>query len=266
MREDARRLPWLTLLAIVVLPACGVSRGFIYPAPEDAPPALRAPFERVEGVARDGAQVNVYLLPPPDDRAHVVVVFHGNGETMENRAPMALFLRKLGLGVALVEYRGYGLSRDAPAPGERGLYMDGAAALEALTARGVRPERIVLMGISLGTGVAAQMAACGAAHAVVLVSPFTSMVEEAHHVVSWVPKGWFVPDRYDTLAKAPSIRMPALVVHGDLDAVVPLAMGCEVAGAIPGAQLLVVHGGHHNDLLRPLRGQALEQIAEFARR
>jgi pimeloyl-ACP methyl ester carboxylesterase len=247
----------------VLLSGCGMYKGFLYPAPDPVPPLSRALFEPIEACAHDGAIAHGYFIPPPDARAPVVVVFHGNGETMENRAALALELAGRGLGVALGEYRGYGLSQGG-APDERGLYMDAAAVLEALYARGVGPERVVLMGISLGSGVAAQMASCGAGSRLVLVSPFTSMTEEAHYVVSWLPTGWLVPDRYDTLGKAPAIRVPTLVVHGDADTMVPFSMGQRVAAAIPGARLFTVHGGHHNDLLHRWRREIVPVIADFA--
>jgi pimeloyl-ACP methyl ester carboxylesterase len=143
--------------------------------------------------------------------------------------------------------------------------MDAAAVLETLAARGVGPDRVVLLGISLGTGIAAQMAACGAGRGLVLVSPFTSMTDEAHHVVSWLPTRWLVPDRYDTLSKAAAIRIPTLIVHGDADTMVPLAMGLEVARTIPRSEVMVVSGGHHNDLFRRKPG-LVDAIAAFARR
>jgi hypothetical protein len=257
-------------IAVVALAAllggCGMYRGFVYPAPEEAPPALNADFEPIEACAHDGAAVHAYLLAPPDARASVVVLLHGNGETMEHRAGLARDLRAMGYGVALVEYRGYGKSRGAPPPDERGLYMDAAAVLELLAARGIGAERIVLMGISLGTGVAAQMAACGAARALVLVSPFTSLTAAAHHVVSWLPTGWLVPDRYDTLGKAARIQVPTLVVHGAADDLVPVDMGLQVAAAIPRAEIKVVQGAGHNDLLRLWRRPVLDAIGEFLAR
>ena len=263
MREAVRRavlflVPWLS--------GCGVYRAFVYPAPSEEPPVLHEPFEPLEGCAHDGVTAHAYYLRPPVAGAPVVVFLHGNGETMESHADLAIALRRRGFGAALVEYRGYGLSRAAPPPDERGLYLDAAAVLEALAARGIGPDKVVLFGISLGTGVAAQMAACGAGRALVLVSPFTSMSAEAHHVAPWLPTGWLVPDRFDTVAKAGAIRVPTLVVHGDADTLVPFAMGRRVSEEIPHAELYVVHGAHHNDLLRVWRTPVLDAVAAFLQR
>jgi len=72
--------------------------------------------------------------------------------------------------------------------------------------------------------------------------------------------------KFDTLSKAPGLRVPTLVIHGDSDEVVPFAMGREVAAAIPGATLRVVAGGHHNDLFLAAPTQLVEAIVDAVRR
>jgi pimeloyl-ACP methyl ester carboxylesterase len=119
------------------------------------------------------------------------------------------------------------------------------------------------MGISLGTGVAAEMAARGRAATLILVSPYTSISAMAAAVIPFLPTGLLCPDRFDTLSKAPGLRVPTLVIHGEADEVVPFAMGKQVAAAIPRALLRAVHGGHHNDLFvndgEELEGAIVEQ-------
>jgi pimeloyl-ACP methyl ester carboxylesterase len=180
--------------------------------------------------------------------------------------PLAVGLHVRGLGVVLTEYRGYGLAGPSGPPDESGLYRDATAILDDLGRQGIGPSRVTLMGISLGTGVAAEMAARGRAASLILVSPFTSITAMASRVVPFLPTGWICPDRFDTLSKAPGIRVPTLVIHGDADEVVPFAMGGEIAAAIPGATLRVVHGGHHNDLPLDSGGELEEAIAQQAMR
>jgi pimeloyl-ACP methyl ester carboxylesterase len=69
------------------------------------------------------------------------------------------------------------------------------------------------------------------------------------HVAPFLPVTLLMSHRFDTLAKAPSIRAATLVAHGDADEVVPFPMGEAVARAIPGARFVRVAGGHHMDLL-----------------
>ena len=196
--------------------------------------------------ARDGTTVHALELSA-DPGGRTIVDFHNNRETIENRLDVATKLHARGFGVLLVEYRGYGSSR-GPEPSEEGLYLDAEAALDLLALRGVPAERIVLWGTSLGTGVAAEMARRGRGGALVLISPYTSIPDLVTDVVPGVPARLLLADHFDTLAKSANIRVPTTVVHGDADEIVPFWMGQRIAGAIPGARLVRVRGGHHGDL------------------
>ena len=151
-----------------------------------------------------------------------------------------------GFAVTLVEYRGYGRSK-GPQPTEAGLYADATAALDDLSARGVAANRVVLWGISLGTGVATEMALRGRGSALVLVAPYTSIPDMARRTAPYLPVRLLVGDRFDNLSKGPSLRLPTVVVHGTADEVVPFTMGERIAGAIPGSRFQRVEGAHHMD-------------------
>ena len=106
----------------------------------------------------------------------------------------------------------------------------------------------------------------GVPASLVLVSPYTSIPAMAERVLPFLPGSWLCPDKFDTLSKAPGLRIPTLVIHGDADEVVPFKMGQKVAASIPGAMLRVVQGGHHNDLF-PSPGAELERaVAAHAKR
>jgi pimeloyl-ACP methyl ester carboxylesterase len=213
--------------------------------------------------ARDGVTVHALDLPAPPG-ARTIVHFHNNRDTAADAADLARGLRERGFGVLLVEYRGYGLSRGAD-PSEEGLYDDAEAALDRLAERGVGPERVVLWGTSLGTGVAAEMARRGRGAALVLVTPYTSIPEVVTARVPMVPAGLLLPHRFDTLGKAAQIRVPTLVIHGDADEIVPFWMGSRVGGAIAGARMLRVSGGRHGDLFLREPDRLLGAICDLAR-
>ncbi|NNG05007.1 MAG: alpha/beta fold hydrolase, partial [Inquilinus sp.] len=103
-----------------------------------------------------------------------IVYFHGNAGHHGHRAGLIQPYHDAGYGVLLASYRGYGGNPGSPA--EAGLYTDGRAALDWLAANRVPPSRTVLYGESLGTGVAVQMAVERPVAAIVLQSPFTSVV------------------------------------------------------------------------------------------
>jgi pimeloyl-ACP methyl ester carboxylesterase len=220
-------------------------RRFVYPAPLPGASAGGA-GEALVLHAADGQTAHaIWFAPPPG--ARVVAYFHGNGETAEANVPLALDLVSRGFGVLLVEYRGYGASASG-SPSESGLYLDAHAALDEAARRGAGSDRIALWGTSLGTGVAAEMARRGRGSSLVLVAPYASLVDAAASHVGWLPMSLVVPDRFATLEKAPSLRLPTLVAHGDRDDVIPFAQGRSVANAIAGARFYVVRGAAHNDV------------------
>jgi fermentation-respiration switch protein FrsA (DUF1100 family) len=242
-------LPLLLSLAAAYALVCLVARlsyrFFVYPAP----PPHRVPAsgaERLALRASDGHVVTALWFPPRLG-ARVVACFHGNGETADDDIPFARDLLERGLGALLVEYRGYGASA-AGTPTEEGLYLDAEAALDEAARRGFGPERVALWGTSLGTGVAAEMARRGRGTRLVLVAPFTSLRNVASRTAPWLPMSLVLPDRYDTLAKAASIRAPTLIVHGDRDEVVPFDMGQTLARAIAGARFVPIAGAMHGDI------------------
>lgn len=245
------RYLFATLLVLwLVATAAGAAfyRVLLYPAPIYKAPSAAAVATRTF-VASDGVAVRALFFPGRETAApqpqRTVVCFHGNGEIADNNVWLAEALNARGLAVVLVEYRGYGASAAAGKPTEAGLYADAAAVLDGLA---LPPERVVLFGQSLGTGVATEMAARGRGGKLVLLAPYTSIPAVAARWVPILPVGLFVQDRYDNLKKAPQLSLPTLIAHGDDDRVVPYDMGVTLAQTIRDARLLTLRGFHHNNL------------------
>jgi uncharacterized protein len=251
----------ISLYALVCLAGCVAYRRVLFPAPQDATPVPPPGASLRELRAEDGMAVQAVYFPAPKG-ARTIVHFHRNGESLRGVVPFGAELRARGLGVLLVEYRGYGSSKGTPT--EDGLYLDAKAALDALAAEGVGPEQVVLSGMSLGTGVAAEMASRARGERLVLITPYTSIPRLAGRIAPLLPTSWMIKDRFDTLAKAPKIKAKALVIHGDADEVVPYDMGRDVADAL-GAQLITVPGGHHNDLFARRGAPLWDAIAAHAK-
>ena len=199
-----------------------------------------------------------------------LVWFHGNGELADDLLPLGLRYASEGLGFVAMEYRGYGRAAGA-APTEAGLYADAERLLLALEReRGGRggPEArapLVVVGYSLGSAIAAELAARGRGDRFVLVAPFTSITDMASRLAPLLPARLILAERFDTLAKAQSFRGRVLVIHGAEDELVPFDMGYAVAGAARGARLVTVPSGHHADVFAAGGGVALREIGLFAR-
>lgn len=96
--------------------------------------------------------------------------------------------------------------------------------------------------------------------------PYTSIPEAASRFVFGLPTRLLMRERFDSLAKAPRVTLPTLIVHGTNDVVVPYAMGVKLAGTFPHARLITVQGGNHNDLFLGERWSLFDEVANFARR
>lgn len=175
-----------------------------------------------------------------------VLMFHGNAGHIEYRLPLAEQWANVGLGVLMVEYRGYGGNQGSPS--EKGLYMDGSAALSFLAQKGIEPKNIVLFGASLGTGVAMELASQHAFCSLILQTPFLSLTAVARYHYPWI----FIPptDRYDSIKKMRTIRTPLLVLHGKKDTIVPFSQGKALFEASPSDNKTFAQfpDGNHNNL------------------
>lgn len=119
-----------------------------------------------------------------------------------------------------LEYRGYGGSTGSPS--EEGLHRDAEAGYETALALGAAPKDIVVMGESLGAGVAVPLAARHEVGAVVLDSPFSSIVDVAAAHFWMFPVRILMRDRFRSDLVIGSVHAPLLVVQGDTDEVTPI--------------------------------------------
>ena len=236
----------LGVAALALLMLTPLVRSMIFPASQAAFPEPGegegwsvARYETTDGIRLAGA-----FFPAPASDAPVLLYFHGNAEAAAHNLPLAADLRARGFGVFLAEYRGYGGLGGSPS--EEGLYADGEAALAELGRRGIPPERVVLVGRSLGSGVAVELATRHRVAAVVLVSAYTSLVDMGR-IVAGPLAPLVVRDRFDSLSKVGRVGAPLVLLHGSLDDVVPVAMGRRLAAARPGARWVEVPGTSHNE-------------------
>ncbi|HRC27668.1 MAG TPA: alpha/beta fold hydrolase, partial [Alphaproteobacteria bacterium] len=206
-------------------------------------------MEGVEVKTDDGLALEGWFFPPPEDSAKpVLVYFHGNAGSIQNRGPVVRPWMEDGYGVLLVEYRGYGGNPGSPS--EEGLYEDARAWLGWLAGHGIADGRVIVYGESLGSGVAVQMAM---EHpgllAVVLQSAYTSLPDVARLSYPYVPVNLLMKDRFETLDKIGSLNVPVLLLHGARDPLIPVAQANALyEAAVEPKRIVVFPEGRHNDL------------------
>ena len=214
---------------------------FIYPAPQTRH-APASGFATATLATADGLALQAHWRAPTTGRPSIVF-FHGNGGSLALAAHETRGFAAEGYGVLLVEYRGYGGNPGSPSEG--GFYRDGRAAMAFLAKQGIAPARTVIIGHSLGTGTASEMAQEFAPAALVLLAPFTSLPDAAAEAMPMVPARWLVRGQFENIAKVPDLALPVLILHGTADRVVPFALGERLAKAAPGATFRAVAGAEH---------------------
>ncbi len=193
--------------------------------------------------AADGERIVAWYQAPAAGQV-VFLYFHGNGGTLAIRAKTFQRLTADGSGLLAIDYRGYGGSTGTPT--EKGLLLDGEAAYRKLTTSGVAPGRIVIIGESLGTGVAVAVAGKRPVRAVVLDSSFSSAADVAQSVYAWIPVRFLMLDSFDSLSRIAAVKAPKLFLHGAMDGVIPIAFARRLFDRAPAPKTFVElpHRGH----------------------
>lgn len=230
-------IAYLGVLAVLFV----AQRSLIFPAPQERHPPAEG-YAAVTLDTVDSLALQAHWRAPDAERA-TVVYFHGNAGSLKGATAETAQLAAAGYGVLLVEYRGYGGNPGTPS--ENGLYQDGRAAMAFVAAQGITRARTIIVGHSLGTGTATEMARQFAPGALILLSPFTSLPDAAAFAMPFAPVDWLVRDRFDNLAKVPALTMPVLILHGTADPVVPFALGQRLAKAGPTATFRAIPGAEH---------------------
>jgi fermentation-respiration switch protein FrsA (DUF1100 family) len=221
-----------------------VQRRMMYFPAGTLPPAPPG-WQAVRLDTADGLALAAWYYPA--EGSYTIAYFHGNGGNIDMRVGKVAPLLAAGHGVLLVEYRGYGGNPGEPT--EDGLLADGRAALAFLRGRGVKADRTVLLGESLGSGVAVALAAEAPVSALLLEAPFTSAADVGQRAYPWLPARWLIKDRFDSAARIGEVRAPVLIVHGAWDRVVPVDLGTALyRRANEPKQLVVLPRAGHNDM------------------
>ena len=161
-----------------------------------------------------------------------LILFHGNAGNLNNRIYKINELNKLDINILLVSWRGFSGNRGKPT--EKGLYEDGKAAIKWIKDQGVDQKNIILYGESLGTGVATQMSLDFDVSALILESPYTSMVDAARLYYPYLPVSLLLKDRYENSKKIDKINIPVMIMHGQKDNIVPVEMSYTLFKLIKG--------------------------------
>jgi pimeloyl-ACP methyl ester carboxylesterase len=222
----ARLLDWLKLAGCValgfpVLIYFFQERLIFFPQPITQDPLKANPgtsIEEVNLIASDHVRLHGWLAKatPTQTPAPLLIYFGGNAEEVSWLAQTAG--EYAGWSLLILNYRGYGRSEGKP--GEAELFAD-ALQIYDYAARRAESGRVAVMGRSLGSGVAVYLATQRPVAGLILVSPYDSVESVAEGVYPYLPIRLMLRHRFDSLSRAPGIRVPLLCLVASDDRVIP---------------------------------------------
>jgi len=213
--RSLRRLLLILLVtpALAYLAACLLlyvfQRSLIY-----FPPALPAGVLRAT-TTLEVPDASLRLSARPVSGPNALIYFGGNAEDVS--LSLAGFSEAFpDHAIYMLHYRGYGGSSGTPS--EAALESDAQSLFD--TVRAEHPS-VVVVGRSLGSGIALHLATTRSINRLVLVTPYDSIQNLAQRQFPYFPVGLLLKDKFESWRYAPLVKVPTLLVVAGSDEVIP---------------------------------------------
>lgn len=194
---------------------------------------------------QDGTELSS-LLFKTDNSKGVILYLHGNAGSIDTWGWVARTYTELNYDVFMLDYRGYGKSGGA-IDGEAQLHQDVQTVYDELT-KHYAEDRIIVLGYSLGTGLASKVASENSPRLLILQAPYYSVVEEMQQRFPIIPT-FILKYRLETNKHLKNCSMPVIIFHGDRDNVIDYRASVKLQQEFkPGDQLITLEGEGHNGM------------------
>lgn len=240
----------MSIIYLLLCPA--VSKDFYYPLlfpvanrEPQIPARLKEVCKEVTFSSGDHDLHGWYLKNP--SAKYTVILHHGNEGNVERWSPYMENISKQGFSVLLYDYEGYG--RSSGRPTMQGILADGQAAFDFLVSSNLaKPENVVNFGTSLGSAVATHVAATRPSKALILWSPYSSLLKTCRNnfpLLNMYPDFFFPEDDIGCRYDIASISVPVLILHGTDDSCIDFAQAQELHSTKPSTRLVELSGAGH---------------------
>ena len=228
--------------------------------------ALGRPVEEVWIQTSDGLRLHGWFFPADKNAPRVhqaLLLCHGNAGNISHRLHFIKAWLELGLNVFVFDYRGYGRSEGRVH--EVGTYLDAQAALRWLEAKGFAPGNVIVLGKSLGGGIASELALREPVGGLILQSTFTSIPDLGSELFRWLPVRRLHTIKYDTVNRLPQIKVPVLVAHSRSDDLIGFHHAEKNFQAATGRKMMLEIAGDHVSVIEDGRADYLAGLEKFIR-
>lgn len=239
------------------------SRFVYFPEPliETTPEAIGLEYEEVTLETADGVKLSAWFIPSEEQRA-VVIFCHGNAGNISHRMHTIKLLNRLGLSTLIFDYRGYGQSEGNPS--EKGTYLDVEAAWQYIAIlRQIEPEKIIILGRSLGGAIAAYLAQKNKPGMLIIESAFTSVPDMAAKIYPYMPVRLLSHINYPTREYISGVKCPVLIVHSRHDDIIPFDHGRRLFERANQPKEFLKISGNHNESYMISTEQHEECLRDF---
>jgi alpha-beta hydrolase superfamily lysophospholipase len=245
-----------------------VLRVLFHPRPEYAFASQKPGVHPISIEVEPGITVGGRFYPASPE-APAILYYHGNGEIAADYEGIAPLYTGLGISLLVVDYRGYGTSGGTPTASN--LVTDAMPVFNALDSvfadHGLVPSRLYVMGRSLGSAVAIEVAvrARERLSGLIIESGGWDTVELMARLGVRLQGGDEVRDGFGSRAKMRQVTIPTLVIHGEMDVLIPATDGQELyrSCAAEDKRLVLIPDAGHNDLMMVGRAQYFGAIQTF---
>ena len=213
----------------------------------------------------DGVQINAWYIPTSTTNtafaSYALIQCHGNAGNISHRLEHYEMFQRLGINVMAFDYRGYGRSKGRPS--EEGTYKDAQAAYQWLRKKGFTPDKIIILGESLGGGIASELACREKASGLILQSTFTSVPDLGAELFPFLPVRWLSTIRYATLSKLPLLKIPVMIMHSPQDTLIRYHHGKKLFESANEPKIFWDLKGDHNYTITETGDRYLEGLRKF---
>ncbi len=202
-------------------------------------------FEEINITTKDAVLLNGVLFKA-DSSKGLVFYLHGNAGSIDSWGEIAKNYTGLNYDLFLLDYRGYGKS-DGSISSQEQLFDDIQVAYDNLKSR-YDESKIIVLGYSIGTGLAAKLASSNKPKLLILQAPYYSLTDAIKHNYLLVPT-FILKYKLETYKYIQYCKMPIVIFHGDKDEVIYYGSSIKLKELIkPNDRLITLHGQGHNGM------------------
>jgi alpha-beta hydrolase superfamily lysophospholipase len=202
-------------------------------------------FEELNIKTVDGKLLNGLLFKATNSQG-IIYYLHGNGGSLGSWGNIAKTYTNLNYDVFMLDYRGYGKS-EGKISSQKQLFEDAQTVYNELKKR-YKEVQIIVLGYSIGTGIASKLASNNQPKLLILQAPYYSLTDMMQHSFSYLPT-CILKYKLATNIYLNNCNMPVIIFHGDRDAVIYYGSLLKLKAEFkPQDTLITLKGQGHNGM------------------